>query len=380
MIDFFRFLLVSLVFTLGTTNFSHAASFNCAKATTETEIAICTDPDLSALDELMSKLYSQALRINDWRYFDEDKDDSELINSQRLAIKSQIQCGRNNACLLKFYRSRIFEILTTLGLNLENYREDPVTSLLSFSPKITSKNSLRALAASIDGSVEVLMVSEGDPENISRANTGTVYDWNLIELIVSYTDPDGQTTQQVIEGPESIALGSWLNVTANDFVINQEHTRGFSITRYARSWNDKWEIAYENDSQVTRPALGLMEDHTIDYQARITYSKYSYIFLGCEIVGQPTLLGSYTPNQFAASKMDFIDNGNTSEAIENNVALNDFLDNLDNRDLRKFSIYAFYDYDFELAKKGFEILASRNYAQSRDDLECVKSAILGKGQ
>ena len=291
MIDFFRFLLVSLVFTLGTTNFSHAASFNCAKATTETEIAICNDPDLSALDELMSKLYSQALRSNDWRYFDEDKDDSELINSQRLAIKSQIQCGRNNACLLKFYRSRIFEILTTLGLNLENYREDPVTSLLSFSPKITSKNSIRALAASIDGSVEVLMVSEGDPENISRANTGTVYDWNLIELIVSYTDPDGQTTQQVIEGPESIALGSWLNVTANNFEINQEHTRGFSITRYARSWNDKWEIAYENNRQVTRPSSGLMEDHTIDYQARITYSKYSYIFLDCEIVGAAYFTG-----------------------------------------------------------------------------------------
>ena len=37
-------------------------------------------------------------------------------------------------------------------------------------------------------------------------------------------------------------------------------------------------------------------------------------------------------------------------------------------------------YDFELAKKGFEILASRNYAQSRDDLECVKSAILEKGR
>ena len=381
MVDFFRFILVSLVFTLGTTNSSHAASFDCAKATTETEIAICNDPDLSALDELMSKLYSQALRSNDWRYFDEDKDDSELINSQRLAIKSQIQCGRNNACLLKFYRSRIFEILTTtIFLNLEHYREDPVTSLLSFSPKITSKNSIRALAASNDGSVEVLMVSEGDPENISRANTGTVYDDNLIELIVSYTDSDGQTTQQVIEGPESIALGSWLNVTANNFVINQEHTRGFSITRYARSWNDKWEIAYENDSQVTRPSSGLMEDHTIDYQARITYSKYSYIFLDCEIVAQPSLLGSHSSDQFAVVGMGFIDYGNTSEAIENNVALNDFIDNLDNRALRNFSMYAFFGYDFELAKKGFEILASRDYAQSLDDLECIKSAIAEKGQ
>ena len=396
MIDFFRFLLVSLVFTLGTTNFSHAASFNCAKATTETEIAICNDPDLSALDELMSKLYSQALRSNDWRYFDEDKDDSELINSQRLAIKSQIQCGRNNACLLKFYRSRIFEILTTLGLNLEgqeflkllitlglnleNYREDPLTSLLRFSPEITSKNSIRALAASNDGSVKVLIVSEGDPENISRANTGTVYDNNLIELIVSYTDSSGQTTQQVIEGPGSIALGSWLNVTAHNFSINQEHTRGFSETKYARFRNDKWGIAYENNRQVTRPGLGLIEDYTTDYQVGITYVKRSYVFLDCEILAQPRLLGDYSDFRNRANYRPFIDYNNTSETIENNVALNDFIDNLDDRVLREFSIFAFYDSDFELAKRGFEILASRNYAQSRDDLECVKSAILEKGQ
>ena len=273
------------MFTFGTTTGGHAASFDCNKATTETEIAICNEPDLSALDDLMSRVYSQALRSNDWRYFDEDKDDSELINSQRLAIKSQIQCGGNNACLLKFYRSRIFEILTTLGL-LENYGEDDaVKSLLRFSPEITSKNSIRALAASNDGSVEVLMVSEGDPENISRANTGTVYDHNLIKLIVSHTDSDGQTTQQVIEGPRSIALGSTLNVTANNFVIDQEHTRGRSTTKYVRSWNDKWEIAYENYSGVTRPALGLLENKTTDYQAGITYVKYSYIFLDCEIVG-----------------------------------------------------------------------------------------------
>ena len=41
---------------------THAASFDCSKATTETEIAICNDPELSALDELMSEIYSAALK------------------------------------------------------------------------------------------------------------------------------------------------------------------------------------------------------------------------------------------------------------------------------------------------------------------------------
>ena len=60
MVSLFKFLLVSLVFTLGTTIAGHAASFDCNKATTETEIAICGDPELSALDEFMAELYGVA--------------------------------------------------------------------------------------------------------------------------------------------------------------------------------------------------------------------------------------------------------------------------------------------------------------------------------
>tara|TARA_R110000868_G_scaffold133262_2_gene344776 strand:+ start:204 stop:1286 length:1083 start_codon:yes stop_codon:yes gene_type:complete len=360
MLQYIRLFGIVLLLSVSLGSVSKAASFDCAKATTETEIAICSDPELSALDELMSKLYSQALRSNDWRYSEEDKDDSELIASQRLAIRSQTQCDRNKFCLLKFYRSRITDILTTfLYSDLVHNGANPATSLLKFSPEITSKNSIRDLATSDDGSVEVLMISEGDPENIVLTASGTVYDHNLIKLIVSYMSSDGQTTQQVIEGPEIFALRSTLNVTANTFTIDQEHTRGWLTTKYVRSWNDKWEIAYENYSGVTRPALGLLENKTTDYQAGITYVKYSYIFLDCEIVGQPTLLGDIG-----------------SWAVPGYSSIGD----LDDRDLRKFSVYAFYGYDFESAKKGFEILASRGYAQSLDDLECVKSAIAEQGQ
>jgi uncharacterized protein YecT (DUF1311 family) len=81
MTSFFRFLLVSLAFTLGTINFSHAASFDCTKATTETEIAICNDPELSALDEEMSKVYS--LLDKDGRYY------QQITDSQRSWIKNE---------------------------------------------------------------------------------------------------------------------------------------------------------------------------------------------------------------------------------------------------------------------------------------------------
>ena len=64
MVSLFRFLLVSLVFTLGTTSTGHAASFDCSKASTETEIAICNDPELSALDELIAISYSVSRKIS----------------------------------------------------------------------------------------------------------------------------------------------------------------------------------------------------------------------------------------------------------------------------------------------------------------------------
>jgi uncharacterized protein len=41
-----------------------AASFDCDKANTETEIAICDDPMLSALDELMAVAYKRAKQLN----------------------------------------------------------------------------------------------------------------------------------------------------------------------------------------------------------------------------------------------------------------------------------------------------------------------------
>ena len=54
--------IVSLLFSLSLWSLpTHAASFDCSKATTETEIAICNDDELSALDELMSEIYSVAL-------------------------------------------------------------------------------------------------------------------------------------------------------------------------------------------------------------------------------------------------------------------------------------------------------------------------------
>jgi uncharacterized protein len=43
---------------------SHAASFDCTKAQSPDEKAICAHPELSRLDEEMAQAYAQALKGN----------------------------------------------------------------------------------------------------------------------------------------------------------------------------------------------------------------------------------------------------------------------------------------------------------------------------
>ena len=57
MFQYFKSFGLALVLSVGFGSVGKAASFDCNKAITETEIAICNDPELSALDELMSVFY-----------------------------------------------------------------------------------------------------------------------------------------------------------------------------------------------------------------------------------------------------------------------------------------------------------------------------------
>ncbi len=58
MIKYFRLVGLALFLSVGLASVGTAASFDCSKATTETEIAICADPELSALDRLMGMIWS----------------------------------------------------------------------------------------------------------------------------------------------------------------------------------------------------------------------------------------------------------------------------------------------------------------------------------
>lgn len=79
-----------------------AASFDCAKATTWVEHAVCGDPALSTLDERMSKLYLDAR----WRIRKDIPATETLREAQRVWMRERNRCG-SLACIARTYDRRI---------------------------------------------------------------------------------------------------------------------------------------------------------------------------------------------------------------------------------------------------------------------------------
>ncbi len=81
---------------------AHCASFDCTKATGKTEKIICSDEDISILDEKLSKLYNHCLAI------------SNHVEKLRLAQRHWLRNDRNlcsdSNCVIKAYENRIIQL------------------------------------------------------------------------------------------------------------------------------------------------------------------------------------------------------------------------------------------------------------------------------
>lgn len=78
-------------------------SYNCAKAATPTEYAVCSSEDLWALDRAMASLYF-FFRENSNAYRSQ-----EFLTSQRNWLKRRNACGSSEVCLIERYSSRLFD-------------------------------------------------------------------------------------------------------------------------------------------------------------------------------------------------------------------------------------------------------------------------------
>ena len=99
---------------------AQAASFDCAKAATETEKAICSDPALSVLDDILGKYFSLKSSINlpefltpsDYLSAFPSFKKSETINLQKAWIENnQNKCYGSKVCLVSEYLDGVSNFL-----------------------------------------------------------------------------------------------------------------------------------------------------------------------------------------------------------------------------------------------------------------------------
>jgi uncharacterized protein len=93
--------VVFLVFAFALIGTAHAASFDCGKASTFVEKAICSNRTLSALDEALSENYRYMLASNIG-----DGARSHLRKSQRNWLKERDKCT-TVYCVEALYRERV---------------------------------------------------------------------------------------------------------------------------------------------------------------------------------------------------------------------------------------------------------------------------------
>ena len=363
--------LMSLILALITPTATVGASFDCNLAATETEIAICENDRLSTLDELMASLYAQALRSNDWKYSSEDRDDSSVIADQRAAIQRQISCSASVECLNEFYTNRISSLSDQIS-------PSEIDDLLALADYIDDQTDLRDFVTDPINGIAALLVSIGNPDEIWRAASGTVYNYNPSQIIIKSTDAQSGeiSISDTLPLIDSTSLGAWLETAPNTVTLLNEHTRGWDRKVYEKNW-DGWYLSYYEGGGVMRPGGGYREETYSDFELNFTVTSASYIYLNCSITLTPSIGGDY--NSDALRDLDgWEDHFNlwsNEMTILNHSDFVHFLDNMNNRELRLYASEAFSAGKFNVSKAAFERLVDRGYPNSENDLACVIEAI-----
>lgn len=96
-----KFLLLLLGFVATS---AHAASFDCARATTPDERTVCADPRLSELDSVMGRAFNQARKASSGA--DQQK---TLTAVARSFMTSRRACGTDRSCIFVTYLSALVD-------------------------------------------------------------------------------------------------------------------------------------------------------------------------------------------------------------------------------------------------------------------------------
>ena len=103
-----RQLFISFMLVVGVPSTTVAASFDCDSSMTETEIAICADPELAKTDRILALVYQSTLGLVEAELLPSDS--ADLLNSQRSWLGVRNSCADDANCLAEAYNSQLMHL------------------------------------------------------------------------------------------------------------------------------------------------------------------------------------------------------------------------------------------------------------------------------
>ncbi len=105
-----RCFLAACVMLAAIPSIANAQSYDCRRAVTPDEIAICEDPLLGELDVIQADFYRRL------RHYTENFDNAmglqaQLRDEARAFLSRRASCGADHVCIETAYRARIRELL-----------------------------------------------------------------------------------------------------------------------------------------------------------------------------------------------------------------------------------------------------------------------------
>lgn len=99
-----KILVSAAIILLMSTAVASAQSFNCRRSSGDDEFAICSSPDLRALDFRMNRVYARSLAEADRR------EARQIRADQREFLADRSQCGGNRVCIRSLYLRRLRDL------------------------------------------------------------------------------------------------------------------------------------------------------------------------------------------------------------------------------------------------------------------------------
>lgn len=123
---------------------SYAVSFDCNKAATLVENVICSDEEISALDDALASSYANVLASSD--------DAGSIKLEQRNWLKKRNAC-QNKACLKTLYTQRIQELTRSKSASKETTNDQAGSDALPKKPGDCMDSTLLGKATRFEGAV-----------------------------------------------------------------------------------------------------------------------------------------------------------------------------------------------------------------------------------